>query len=809
MRWCGSLKARPVFTGSVQRCSRPLVLECLEDRLVPSISDGTVLVCTGPSPYSSQDQSSFPIGIIGVNPSTGTQFPVSIDSPQDGSLFTLPSYVTEAPDGQLYVTDLQAFGTGAIIRVDPNTGQQSLVTKGQLIDGPNALAWVNGYLYVANEADGSGTVHTVVQVDPNTGAQTLISDGSNGGFTVPTGMEPGSSDNVYVSDEPGGANGAEPGGVWQVDLATGNQTAITWGNLINHPVDVAQDENGNLLVINVVANLQTQLSKVIRVYPADADPVNGTNQSLVYQETAPYPLDGVTEDQNSGMIYTGSISYTTTPAELFAVNPTTQTQTVVTTGGQLSQIEGMDVYHPVEQVTAASSTTAVSSSANPQSVGQAVTWTATVADTGEVNFVNFETGDLSQTAGYNGEAIVTSSALNGAYSLQLQRSNSVANVEIRQSGATYFNLPTVYDSFLFEYSSNPGDSSIANFNDTASNEKAGLHLNGQYLRFGTTAGWLGQGTTALQPNQVYLISVEVGTGSAAPWQVLVNGNVEISGTGNLGSGNNGELELGGNDAYTCTYSYDDVQIGSQGYLGPIPTGTVQFAVDGNSIGGPVTLSDGMATSPAVSTLSAGTHVIIAAYSGDGYYTSSSSTFSQSIDSSATQGLVNYVDFETGDFSQCASHVGGAIVTSPALDGTYSLQLLRSNSVANGEIRAGGTTYYNLPTVYYSFLFEFAFNPGDGSIVNFQDTASRYKAAIHLSPSDHLEFYNQAGTLLATGTTTLQPNTVYTISAMIGTGSNASWQVQLNGNVELSGTGNLGTTSTVRGHSSRQLAGRLS
>jgi hypothetical protein len=352
-------------------------LEYLEDRIVPSIVDGTILICTGPSSYSSQDQSPFPVGIIGVNPRTGAQFPLSINSSQDGNLFVLPTYVTEGSDGQLYVADVQAFGTGAILRVDPNTGQQFLVAKGGLLNGPDVLTWENGFLYVANEADGSGTVHTIVQVDPNTGAQKLITDGSSGGFTVPTGMAPAPGNTIYVSDEPGGYNGPQPGGVWQVNLSTGQQTLITWGNLIAHPVDLAPDQNGNLLVINVVADTSTQLGKVIGVNPANPDPTNGSNQSLVYQETAPWPLDGVTEDLNSGTIYTGSISYSTVPAELFAISGTPAAQSLVTTGGQLSLVEGMRVYHPMVQ-TAATATTVTGSVGAPVS-GQNETFTATVS----------------------------------------------------------------------------------------------------------------------------------------------------------------------------------------------------------------------------------------------------------------------------------------------------------------------------------------------------------------------------------------------------------------------------------------------
>src|SRR5207253_11047512 len=140
----------------------------------------------------------------------------------------------------------------------------------------------------------------------------------------------------------------------------------------------------------------------------------------------------------------------------------------------------------------------------------------------------------------------------------------------------------------------------------------------------------------------------------------------------------------------------------------------------------------------------------------------SATFQVNV-SSTSNGAINFVDFETGDFSQTASHVGGAVESSVVLDGHFSLQLLRSNSVANAEIRQSGTTYYNLPTVFYSFLFQFASQTGEGGVANFQDTASGYKAALHLSAAGKLLFYNINGNLIGTGTTTLNPNQTYTIS----------------------------------------------
>src|SRR5438132_14226473 len=121
MRFCSFLKSRCATRIRTHGSSRRPLLENLEDRVLPSIADGTILVATGPSSFSSQNQSSFPIGLIGVNPSTGAQSQVST-----GGLFTLPTYTAEAPNQELYVTDLQAFGTGAIIAVDSNTGAHQL-----------------------------------------------------------------------------------------------------------------------------------------------------------------------------------------------------------------------------------------------------------------------------------------------------------------------------------------------------------------------------------------------------------------------------------------------------------------------------------------------------------------------------------------------------------------------------------------------------------------------------------------------------------------------------------------------------------
>ncbi|WP_027346658.1 ExeM/NucH family extracellular endonuclease [Hamadaea tsunoensis] len=67
-----------------------------------------------------------------------------------------------------------------------------------------------------------------------------------------------------------------------------------------------------------------------------------------------------------------------------------------------------------------------------------------------------------------------------------------------------------------------------------------------------------------------------------------------------------------------------------GPAGFTPQGTVQFAVDGSPVGGPVTLSGGRATSPAVSTLGVGAHTVTATYSGESAFAGSSATTTQII-----------------------------------------------------------------------------------------------------------------------------------------------------------------------------------
>src|SRR5579871_1056084 len=180
--------------------------------------------------------------------------------------------------------------------------------------------------------------------------------------------------------------------------------------------------------------------------------------------------------------------------------------------------------------------------------------------------------------------------------------------------------------------------------------------------------------------------------------------------------------------------------------------------------------------------------------------------------------INTVDFET---TQPSMTQNAPLVTSPALDPNivdsmgvpHALQLSRDASMGNGvawaEIRGSDNSYYNVPTAYYSFLFQFASQTGEGGVVNFEDQYGMYKGALHLVPkgtnsngiqTGQLLFYDAQGNVAGTGTATLNAGQTYTISAMIGSGDTGAWEVRVTDSSsqtvieEMRGTAKLGANN---------------
>jgi sugar lactone lactonase YvrE len=337
------LRIQRMNSGHAHRCVHRLRVEALEDRAVPSIiPDGWLIETTSPSGFAPRDQwstlASFPTGVFAVDPSTGTQALVAARS---GGLLSLPRTIAVVND-KLYVADNRVFGPGGggILQVDPVSGDQSLVAlPGDLhhIHGPTAVTFVNGSLYVASSGNDAGTVlPNLVQVNLSTLAQTEISYGGN--FSHPVGLASVLNDDedIYWADATGGISGT--GQILEVNLSTGVQKLVTQGDLLNFPAGMAQAfdpdsglPTGNLLVVN------GGNGTVVRIRPDGA-------QSQVASLNPASSLDSLAVGPGiygPGTILIGASAKGTTPGKIFAVDPRTGDQTILSLGGDLSRVGGL------------------------------------------------------------------------------------------------------------------------------------------------------------------------------------------------------------------------------------------------------------------------------------------------------------------------------------------------------------------------------------------------------------------------------------------------------------------------------------
>src|SRR5260370_236800 len=143
---------------------------------------------------------------------------------------------------------------------------------------------------------------------------------------------------IYVADEPGNVQGTDPGAIWEVNLDTGQQTLISRGGLFDHPVDLAVEASGTLVVSNTGSAGNSYAGGVVRV-----DPQTGA-QTLVASFGADIGLDSIDVGRD-GTIYVGAISNGTIPARLFAVDPLTGTRRAISSGRNLSLTEGIRAFH--------------------------------------------------------------------------------------------------------------------------------------------------------------------------------------------------------------------------------------------------------------------------------------------------------------------------------------------------------------------------------------------------------------------------------------------------------------------------------
>ena len=245
--------------------------------------------------------------ILRANPATGALTEISRNGPQ-GDLFRHPYDIAVAGDGSLLVADMGAYATpsdrtpdGRIIRVDPVTGVQSLVTSGNLLVDPAGLAIApNGLIYVIENVGTLGQPG-VVSVDPATGAQTLVTQG--GHLCYPFGIAVHPNGSVLVTDYGDFSNGStvinctlDFGALVKVNPATKGQSILSrnagqWGNLFRNPLGVTVEPSGRILLVN-----QNGGTALVAVNPdtgvQDAETTNTGSDRLVLPQRPALTPDG-------------------------------------------------------------------------------------------------------------------------------------------------------------------------------------------------------------------------------------------------------------------------------------------------------------------------------------------------------------------------------------------------------------------------------------------------------------------------------------------------------------------------------------
>jgi DNA-binding beta-propeller fold protein YncE len=239
--------------------------------------------------------------LLRVNPATGALEEVSRNSSSQGSLFRHPYDLAVAPGGgSVYVVDMGEFAEGAtpaadgrIIRVDPASGAQSIVSAGgELVDPAGIAVAPDGTLFVVENIGVGGNPRVpgggrpaVLRIDPATGAQSVVTRGGNLCYPFGIALEP--SGDLVVTDFgdllPQIDCPQNFGAVYRVNPGTGAQSVLSVnqvpspGNLLRGVFGAAVEPGGGILVVN-----QTGAQAAV----ASINPVNGEQTALTPNSSA-------------------------------------------------------------------------------------------------------------------------------------------------------------------------------------------------------------------------------------------------------------------------------------------------------------------------------------------------------------------------------------------------------------------------------------------------------------------------------------------------------------------------------------------
>lgn len=283
-------------------------------------------------------------GVIRVDPATGAQTIVS-----EGGWLVTPHGVTVDSAGRILVVDVNAFGgPGGVVRINPANGAQTVVSREGFFSTPVGIdVEADGDIVVADD-DAFGGRGGVIRVDPNTGAQSIVSSG--GAFVDPYGLGVRAGGAILVADQdayPDGSGvcgGGFPqngrGGVIRVDPVSGAQTKITSSGHLCDPDGAEVAPNGGFYIADLSA-FASGHGGVICVVPD-----TGTQHAISQAGSFRQPADVAVAA--SGDLFVSDQDALTPPGgpdtgAVFHVDPISGAQTPVSSGGSFVRPEGIAV----------------------------------------------------------------------------------------------------------------------------------------------------------------------------------------------------------------------------------------------------------------------------------------------------------------------------------------------------------------------------------------------------------------------------------------------------------------------------------
>jgi hypothetical protein len=468
-----------------------------------------------------------------------------------------------------------------LLQVDPGTGAQSVFVPGPWVGarGNDFAISPHGEIY---QVDNGGEID---RINPITGDITPVSF-----FYGGLGIAVGPDGELYVET---GAAYNVPGAIIKIDPSSGNQSVFSSGGIlaadaIYPPAGMDFGPDGNLYVY--------YSGNVIRIYPSGA-------QSLVTYVRGGGSDLAVAPDGE--LVVNGG-------DDLVQVDPATGTQSIISSGGYLNAINVLGV--------GANDTVyaAFPFPVPPGGWGLLGVNTTTGAQSSVAPGGFFDTGDTQVTAvpafvgPFATGVVLTTSADVSASGQPVIFTAMVGSVGTgTPTGTVQFQVDGVnYGSAVPLVS---GSASISTNSLPAGFHKITVDYSGDSNFLPSTAA----------------ITQTIGTVLPHPALAL---EVILASPGSMSA-------LGQPVTFTATTESLDYFQHSGSYY--VPSGTVQFQVDGSDYGSPVqvanpTTYEGVA-SIIISSLAPGPHTVTAVYSGDTNFVSTTSTTTQSVSTAAQQG----------------------------------------------------------------------------------------------------------------------------------------------------------------------------